>query len=67
MWCSAQTPPAHRGQCVCRAELVAGAIAAAVFLRAMFGTAGHLGASLPGAGIHLLQALFMEVLLTPVS
>jgi len=43
---------------------VGGAIAAAAFLRAMFGTAGHLGASLPGAGISLLQALFMEVLLT---
>ncbi len=43
---------------------VAGAIAAAAFLRAMFGTAGHLGASLPGVGISPLQALFMEVLLT---
>jgi len=42
----------------------AGGIAAAAFLRAMFGTAGHLGASLPGAGISPLQALFMEVLLT---
>ena len=42
----------------------AGGIAAAAFLRAMFGTAGHLGASLPGTGISPLQALFMEVLLT---
>lgn len=42
----------------------AGAVAAATFLRVMFGTAGHLGASLPGTGVSLLQALFMEVLLT---
>lgn len=41
-----------------------GAIAAAVFLLAMFGTKGNLGATVPGEGISALQALAMEVLLT---
>jgi aquaporin Z len=43
---------------------IAGAIAAALFLRAMFGTIGALGASEPGAGIGALQALATETLLT---
>ncbi len=43
---------------------IAGGIAAAIFLRAMFGTAGELGATEPGAGVSALQALAMEVLLT---
>jgi aquaporin Z len=42
----------------------AGGIAAALFLRAMFGLVGHLGASEPGAGVTAPQALAMEVLLT---
>ena len=41
-----------------------GGITAALFLRAMFGTIGLLGATVPGAGISTLQALFMEILLT---
>lgn len=43
---------------------IAGGIAAAYFLRAMFGTIGLLGATVPGQGIRDLQALIMEVLLT---
>lgn len=43
---------------------IAGGIAAAAFLYAMFGTAGELGATRPGAGASLVQALLMEVLLT---
>ncbi len=43
---------------------IAGAIAAAIFLRAMFGTVGALGATEPGAGVSPVQALLMEVLLT---
>ena len=43
---------------------IAGGIAAAIFLRAMFGTVGKLGATEPGAGVSALQALLMEVLLT---
>ncbi|MFZ3321188.1 MAG: aquaporin [Usitatibacter sp.] len=43
---------------------LAGGVAAAVFLHAMFGTAGDLGATRPGAGVNLVQALSMEVLLT---
>jgi aquaporin Z len=42
----------------------AGGIAAAAFLRAMFGTIGHLGATEPGVGVSALQALAMEVVLT---
>ena len=41
-----------------------GGLAAACFLRAMFGTAGSLGAAVPGPGFTNLQALIMEVLLT---
>jgi aquaporin Z len=41
-----------------------GGIAAALFLRAMFGTAGALGATVPGAGIGVGRALVMEILLT---
>lgn len=43
---------------------IVGGIMAAAFLRAMFGTAGALGATEPGAGVSALQALVMEVLLT---
>jgi aquaporin Z len=42
----------------------AGGIAAALFLRAMFGNVGNIGATMPGEGISSMQALFMEVLLT---
>lgn len=41
-----------------------GAIAAACFLRVMFGTTGLLGATAPGQGISDFKALIMEVLLT---
>lgn len=43
---------------------IAGGVAAAVFLRAMFGTVGELGATMPGTDVSSLQALLMEVLLT---
>jgi aquaporin Z len=43
---------------------IAGGVAAAFFLRAMFGPIGDLGATEPGAGVSTLQALAMEVLLT---
>ena len=43
---------------------IVGAIAAASFLRAMFGTAGSLGATTPGPGVSDLEALAMEVMLT---
>jgi len=42
----------------------AGGIAAACFLRAMFGTVGLLGATVPGPGISDFKALIMGVLLT---
>jgi aquaporin Z len=42
----------------------AGGIAAAFFLRAMFGSVGLLGATTPGLGISDVKALIMEVLLT---
>jgi aquaporin Z len=42
----------------------AGGIAAACFLRLMFGNIGLLGATIPGPGISDLKALIMEVLLT---
>jgi aquaporin Z len=45
------------------AQLVGG-LAAALFLRTMFGIVGSLGATLPGAGISMTRALVMEVLLT---
>ena len=41
-----------------------GGIAAAFFLRAMFGTIGLLGATIPGQGVSDFKALIMEVLLT---
>jgi len=41
-----------------------GGTAAALFLRAMFGTVGLLGATVPGRGIGDFKALVMEVLLT---
>ena len=45
------------------AQLVGG-IAAAAFLRAMFGTIGFLGATTPGQGVSDFKALIMETLLT---
>ena len=45
------------------AQLIGG-IAAASFLRVMFGTQGLLGATTPGAGVGDFKALAMEVLLT---
>jgi aquaporin Z len=42
----------------------AGGIAAAAFLRAMFGPIGLLGATIPGRGISSVEAFIMEVLLT---
>ena len=41
-----------------------GGIAAALFLRAMFGTVGALGATVPGSGVSSGTALAMEVVLT---
>jgi aquaporin Z len=41
-----------------------GSIAAASFLRAMFGTIGLLGATTPGLGVGDFKALAMEILLT---
>jgi aquaporin Z len=41
-----------------------GALAAALFLRAVFGNIGGLGATLPGAGVTDAQALLIEILLT---
>jgi aquaporin Z len=41
-----------------------GGIAAALFLRMMFGKVGDLGATIPGEGVNYVQALLMEVLLT---
>ncbi len=43
---------------------LAGGVAAALFLRVLFGTAGALGATLPGSGIGTGAALTMEVVLT---
>lgn len=43
---------------------VIGGIGAAVFLRAMFGTVGAVGATLPGRGVTNGKALAMEVVLT---
>jgi len=45
------------------AQLI-GAIAAAVFLRAMFGKVGALGATVPGIGIGGTKAMVMELMLT---
>jgi aquaporin Z len=43
---------------------IVGAVAAAAFLHAMFGSIGHLGATEPGAGVSALQAAAMEVVLS---
>ena len=43
---------------------IIGGIVAALFLKYMFGPAGHLGATIPGNGIDSTRALAMEVLLT---
>ncbi len=43
---------------------VVGAVGAGAFLRAMFGTVGALGATLPGSGVTSGKALAMEVVLT---
>jgi aquaporin Z len=43
---------------------VIGGVGAAFFLRAMFGTVGALGATLPGSGVTSGKALVMEVVLT---
>ena len=45
------------------AQLI-GAAAASLLLRALFGTVGHLGATLPGPGISSGTALVVETLLT---
>jgi aquaporin Z len=45
------------------AQVIGGTLAI-LFLLAMFGRAGSLGATVPGAGINNTQALFMELLLT---
>jgi aquaporin Z len=41
-----------------------GGVAAAAFLRSMFGTIGHLGATMPGPGVSDFKAFIFEVLLT---
>jgi aquaporin Z len=43
---------------------MAGAIAAALFLRTVLGTGGALGATVPGQGVSGIQALVMETMLT---
>lgn len=43
---------------------VIGGMAAVFFLRAMFGTTGALGATVPGSGIGNFKSLVMEVVLT---
>ncbi len=43
---------------------IIGGIAAALFLKFMFGTVARLGATMPGSGIDGLRALAMEILLT---
>ena len=55
--------PWHRVPGYVLAQFIGG-IAAAVFLRAMFGTAGSLGATVPGIGIGGAKAMAMEVVLT---
>ena len=46
------------------AAQLGGAVLACVFLRVTFGSVGHLGATLPGAGITDLQATAIEAVLT---
>jgi aquaporin Z len=55
--------PWHRVPGYVVAQL-AGSIGAACFLRTMFGTAGLLGATVPGPDVGDFRALIMEVLLT---
>ena len=55
--------PWHRVPGYIGAQFVGG-ILAAVFLRAMFGTIGLLGATTPGQGVSDIKALIMEILLT---
>lgn len=55
--------PWHRVPGYLGAQIIGG-VAAASFLRLMFGTAGFLGATMPGPGVSDLKALVMEVLLT---
>ena len=43
---------------------LAGAALACLFLLAVFGNVGHLGATLPGPGYHAWQAFLMEIVLT---
>jgi aquaporin Z len=43
---------------------IAGGVAAALFLKLMFGTVYRLGATVPGTGMDNVRALAMEVLLT---
>ncbi|TLU55295.1 MAG: hypothetical protein FDX18_10705 [Chlorobium sp.] len=43
---------------------IAGGAGAAWFLKSLFGSAGHLGATIPGEGITPLTALAMEIVLT---
>ena len=45
------------------AQFIGGA-GAAWFLKSLFGTAGHLGATIPGEGIDQLTALAMEIVLS---
>ena len=40
---------------------IIGGIAAALFLKFMFGTVAHLGATIPGNGIDNIKALAMEI------
>jgi aquaporin Z len=46
------------------AAQVIGALLASILLRATFGSAGHLGATLPGASFTTSQAFIMEVILS---
>jgi aquaporin Z len=55
--------PWHRVPGYIAAQFI-GAIVAVSFLWAMFGTAGQLGATIPGHGVSDVKALSMEILLT---
>ncbi|NTW57337.1 MAG: aquaporin [Chlorobiaceae bacterium] len=46
------------------AAQIAGGTGAALFLKALFGSAGNLGATLPGNGISQMTAFIMETVLT---
>jgi aquaporin Z len=43
---------------------IVGGVSAVIFLKFMFGSAGYLGATVPGEGIDSARALAMEILLT---